>query len=182
VTHAPSKSFLEKRVNGTVLRLQEGDLTAMSVDALVFYAREDLQLGSGYGVAIQSRGGNSVKVELDRIGHIHMGQAVITGAGHLQAKHIIHVCGPKFQEPEMEQKLRHAMQSVLAIAEEHQLRTIAFPPLGTGFYGVPLDLCARVMVETIQDLLEKPTTLQETTICVVDRRDFAGFQKRIEAW
>jgi len=182
MTTALGGSNLEKKVHETVLRLQEGDLTAMPVDAFVFYAREDLQLGSGYGTAIQSRGGISIREELDRVGHLDMGQAIITGAGKLQAKHIIHVCGPKFQEPETEQKLRQAMRSALTIAEEHQLRTIAFPPLGAGFYGVPLDLCARVMVETLRDFLEKPTTLKEITICVVDRRDFAGMQKRIEAW
>ncbi len=179
---APSSSLVEKKVNGTVVRLQQGDLTAMPVDALVFYVRDDLQLGSGYGAAIQSRGGSAVKDELDRIGHVSMGEAVITGGGRLKAKNIIHVCGPKFQEPETEQKLRLAMRSALRVAEERSLRTLAFPPLGTGFYGIPIDLCARVMSETLQDFLNKPTTLEEITICVMDRRDFAGFEKRLEGW
>ncbi len=179
---APSNSFVEKRVNGTVVRLEQGDLTAMPVDALVFYARDDLQLGSGYGTAIQSRGGSAVIEELDRIRHVDVGDAVVTGGGRLKAKHIIHVCGPKFQEPEMEQKLRQAMRSALTKAEERHLRTLAFPPLGTGFYGVPLDLCARVMSETLQDFLNKSTTLEEVTICVMDQRDFAGFQKLMEGW
>lgn len=182
MTETASCSLIEKKVNGTVVRLQEGDLTALPADAMVFYAREDLQLGSGYGTAIQARGGSAVKTELEAMGRIQMGEAVVTGGGGLQATHIIHVCGPKFQEAETEQKLRQAMHSMLVIARERQFRTITVPPLGTGFYGVPPDLSARVMTEVIAESAKTKTTLETITICVNNGRDFAAFQKRLEAW
>jgi len=107
---------VEKTIGNTTIKLQHGDLTALPVDAFVFYAKEDLDLGSGYGTAIQTRGGLGVKKELDEIGSIGMGEAVITAAGSLNAKHIIHACGPKFREENEEEKLRNCMMSSLKVA------------------------------------------------------------------
>ena len=168
----------ELKVNRAVIRLLKDDLTAMDVDAFVFYAREDLELGSGYGNAIQQRSGVVVKKELETFGgSIEMGDAVITGAGALKARHIIHACGPKFFEPDLEAKLRKCVQSALRVADEAKLKTVAFPPMGYGFYGVPLDLCGKVMLEEITGFLQGDTTLEEVILCVVDVRDFTGFEK-----
>ncbi len=167
----------ELKVAGSVVRLVKDDLTAMDVDAFVYYAREDLDLGSGYGNAIQQRSGLAVKKDLEAIGTVEMGGAVITGAGALKARHIIHACGPKFFEPDLETKLRKCMRSALRVAGEAKLKTVAFPPMGYGFYGVPMDLCGRVMIEEITGFLEGETTLEEVILCVVDRRDFLGLEK-----
>jgi O-acetyl-ADP-ribose deacetylase (regulator of RNase III) len=99
----------------------------------------------------------------------------------LKARNIIHAVGPRFQEEEIEQKLRRTMRRVLEIAAENGVETLAFPPMGTGFYGVPLDLCARVMVEETADHLEGETCLREVTICIRDTRERAPFSNRIEA-
>ena len=170
---------VEKKVNGTLVRLEQGDLTALDVDAFVYYAREDLALGSGFGTAIQLRGGEAVKKELKAMGSLRMGEAVITGAGNMQAKHIIHACGPKFQEPDAELKLRNCITAALTVAEQKGLETIAFPPLGTGFYGVPLEACARVMAEALKSRLASPTHLKEVTICVIDRREYLAFRDKV---
>jgi O-acetyl-ADP-ribose deacetylase (regulator of RNase III) len=168
----------EITLNNTVVRLQQGDLTALPVDAFVYYARESLEIGSGFGTAIQVRGGDTIKKELQAIGRIQMGEAVITSAGKMNAKHIIHACGPKFQEPETERKLRECLLSSLQCAEKNGLKTIAFPPMGSGFYGIPLDLCATIMFEAIKDFIRKGTSLEEVTICAMDKREFAAFQKK----
>ncbi|RJP72820.1 MAG: O-acetyl-ADP-ribose deacetylase [Candidatus Abyssobacteria bacterium SURF_17] len=172
---------IEKKVGNAVVRLQHGDLTALPVDAFVFYAREDLQIGSGYGTAIQTRGGASVKKELDTIGRIKMGGAVITGAGEMKARHIVHACGPKFQEPDIEKKLRQCVQSALAVADKAGIKTLAFPPMGTGFYGVPLDLCANTMLDCIKSFLQTVECLEEVIICVIDYRDYVPFRKKMES-
>jgi len=177
---SPAVTSLEKPLHGARVRLEQGDLTALPVDALVFYAREDLALGSGFGTAIQSRGGDTIKKELAAIGAVKMGQAVMTGAGNLAARHIIHACGPKFQEPQVEEKLRASVSAALAIAHEAGLRSIAFPAMGAGFYGVPLDLCARVMLDAIDLALFGGVAPPEIIICVRDGREFAAFQKRME--
>jgi O-acetyl-ADP-ribose deacetylase (regulator of RNase III) len=173
-------SPIEKKVGKTSLKLQHGDLTALPVDAFVFYAREDLQLGSGYGTAIQGRGGASVQRELNEVGTIGMGEAVITGAGSMNASHIVHACGPKFQEPDSEKKLRQCMLSSLRAAAGAGIKTLAYPPMGAGFYGVPLDVSADIMLESIKSFLEDESSLEEVIICVIDYRDYLPFSKRME--
>jgi O-acetyl-ADP-ribose deacetylase (regulator of RNase III) len=168
-------------IGKTTVRLQHGDLTALPVDAFVFYAREDLQIGSGYGTAIQTRGGASVKKELEKIGGIKMGEAVMTRAGDMNARHIIHACGPKFQEHDLDSKLRACVHAALREADVAGLKTIALPPMGAGFYGVPLDLCATVMLDVIKSFLQKGTSLEEVIICVIDYRDYVPFSKKMES-
>jgi O-acetyl-ADP-ribose deacetylase (regulator of RNase III) len=168
-------------VNRTVVRLACGDLTALAVDAFVFYAREDLRLGSGFGTAIQVRGGDAVKKELEKMDRLRMGQAAVSGAGAMKAKFIIHACGPKFQEPNTEPKLRQSVLAALGAAEERRVKTLAFPPMGAGVYGVPLEVCAGVMLEAIQAYLQGPTALEEVILCVADKREFSAFQPGMEA-
>ena len=171
---------VEKKVNETVIKLQQGDLTAMAVDAWVFYAKEDLEIGSGYGTAISSRGGLAVAKELEAIGSIKMGEAVITGAGEMNAKHVIHACGPKFQEKDVEKKLRDCMASSLKVAVENGVKTLAYPPMGAGFYGVPLDLCAKVMLEAITGFVKGDASLDEIVICTIDYRDYVPFRAQLD--
>ena len=172
---------LEVKVGKTAIKLQHGDLTALPVDAFVFYAREDLEIGSGYGTAIQGRGGASIKKELEEIGSIKMGEAVITDAGNMNVAHIIHACGPKFQEADLERKLRECMESSLRVANKAGLKTIAYPPMGAGFYGVPLDMSANVMLDCLKSFLQNDTSLEEIIICVIDYRDYVPFSKKLES-
>jgi O-acetyl-ADP-ribose deacetylase (regulator of RNase III) len=169
------------RVNGKSIRLEKGDLMAAPVDAVVFYAREDLQLGSGFGSAILARGGVAIQNELDLIGHIAVGEAVVTSAGSMPSRHIIHACGPKFQEADLEAKLSKCVRSALEAAAAKDFKTIAFPPMGAGFYGVPLQLCAMVMLEIIGGFLALPSSIEEVTIYVIDDREFRAFEARFPA-
>ncbi|MFI5118747.1 MAG: macro domain-containing protein [Terriglobales bacterium] len=181
MTVTPSTQALETTVNGKRIRLQKGDLTALPVDAVVFYARQDLQLGAGFGSAIQARGGAAVKKELEKIGSVEMGGAAITSAGNMQARHIIHACGPKFRESDTEKKLRKCVQSALEQASAAKLKSVAFPPMGAGFYGVALDLTAKVMLEVVRRFLETPSSIEEVIICVIDDRELKAFRPQFEA-
>ncbi len=170
---------VETKVGSTKVKLLREDLTALKVDAFVYYARENLDIGTGYGTAIQMRGGLEVKKELEKIGSIRMGECVITTAGMMNCEHIIHVCGPKFLEPDIEKKLRTCMENVLKTAKKNGLKTLALPPMGTGFYGVPLPVCVSVMIDTITQHIRGGTTLEEIIICVVDKRDFNAFKEKV---
>lgn len=170
----------EERVVGkTRVRIEKGDLTNMDVDAFVFYAQHDLKLGSGFGTAISGRGGPSIQKELAEIGSIETCDAVMSGAGNLKAKHIIHAVGPRFQEEDIEGKLRKTMENTLRLADENGIKTLAFPPMGTGFYGIPLDLCAKVMLESIKRHLEGGSELEEISIITLDKREFTPFKARL---
>jgi O-acetyl-ADP-ribose deacetylase (regulator of RNase III) len=169
------------RTNGKVLRLEKSDLIAATADAIVFYAREDLQLGSGFGSAILARGGVTIQKELDGVGRVGMGEAVVTSAGSLPSRSIIHACGPKFQEPDLEGKLRKCLQASLEAAAARGFKTVALPPMGAGFYGVPLELCAQVMLEVIGGFLAQSSSIEEVILCVLDDREFRVFQAKLPA-
>ncbi len=172
--------MVERKIGDKSLRLVREDITEMEVDAFVFDVTEDLKLGSGFGAAIQQRGGIVIQKELDEIGSCPTGEAVVTEAGILKADWIIHANGPKFREEDEEGKLRKTVQSALARAEEKGVKRLAFPPMGTGLYQVPLDLCSRVMVETITEHLANGSTLQEVLIAAPDNREFDPFKAQIE--
>ncbi|HEY3357018.1 MAG TPA: macro domain-containing protein [Polyangia bacterium] len=172
---------MEKLVNGLVLRLVRGDITDLDVEAFVYDARPDLVLGTGYGGAIAQRGGQEIAAELKPKGPLAVGEAVASGGGKLKAKHIIHTVGPKFQEPDEEQKLRRAVASALRCAGELGVTRLAFPPLGTGLYAVPLDVCARVLLEVVQAHAQAGTGLREVIVCAVDSREYQPFEARLKA-
>jgi len=170
----------ERRIGEKALRLVRGDITELEVEAFVFDVTEDLKLGSGFGGAIQQRGGIVIQKQMDELGTCPTGEAVVTEAGILKADWIIHANGPKFREEGEEDKLRRTVQSALARAEEKGVRRLAFPPMGTGLYQVPLDLCTRVMVDTISEHLKNGTTLEEVLIVAPDNREFGPFKAQIE--
>jgi O-acetyl-ADP-ribose deacetylase (regulator of RNase III) len=169
----------ERKIGDKVLRLVRGDITDMDVQAFVFDITEDAKLGSGYGGAIQQRGGIVIQKELDEIGSVPKGTAVMTEAGILKAERIIHVNGPKFREEGEEEMLRRTTTAALALAEEKGISQIAFPPIGTGLYQVPLDLCARVMVQTISEHLESTSSVKEVLLVALDNREHVPLEAAI---
>jgi O-acetyl-ADP-ribose deacetylase len=170
----------ELRVNQRVIRLVKGDIADLEIEAFVYYARPNLVLGSGFGTAISLRGGPQIKEELKKLGSIGTGEAVVTGAGTMKAKHIIHAVGPRFQEEDTEGKLRATVLSALMRAEEKKIKRLAFTAMGAGFYGVPLDLCARVCLAAVREYLESPTGLEEAVFCLNDFREYQPFQARLK--
>ncbi len=172
--------MVERRVGDGVLRLVKGDITEIDVEAFVYDITADLKLGSGFGAAIQQRGGVVIQKELDEVGHLPVGEAVVTQAGILKATHIIHTNGPKFREMDEERKLRRAVLASLQRAEERGIKQLAFPPLGTGLYQVPVDLCARVMVDTITEHLANGGAVREVLIVARDGRELKPFETTIQ--
>ena len=173
--------MMERRLNGAVVRVVQGDITDLEVEAFVYDARPDLVLGSGYGGAIAQRGGPAIQAELKTKGPLEVGQATVSGAGNLKAKHIIHAVGPKFQEPDEERKLRQATLEALRRAEEAGITQVALPPMGTGLYGVPLDVCSRVMVEAVKEHLSSAPKIKEVVFVAVDAREYQPFEARLKA-
>jgi O-acetyl-ADP-ribose deacetylase len=167
------------QIGRSIVRLVRGDITDLEVDAFVFYARSDLALGTGFGTAISQRGGPSIAKELTGQGPIATGQVVVSGAGNLKAQHIVHAVGPKFNEPDTEAKLRTTVLNSLKAADEKGVKRIALPPMGAGFYGTPLDVCARVMLDAISEYLRRETKIEEVILCVMDKREWAPLESRL---
>ena len=160
------------------LRLHKGDITDLDIESFVYYAREDLALGSGFGTAIAVRGGPSIQKELNEIGKIKITEAVVSSAGEMKAKYIVHANGPKFQEENLPEKLKQTIINSLKKAEEKGIKAIAFPPMGVGFYGVPLDQSAEITLTTIKEYLSGETKLEDVTVCLNDNREFIPFEKK----
>lgn len=169
--------MVERRVGDKVIRLIRGDITDMEVDAFVFDLTADCKLGSGYGGAIATRGGKVVQDQLGAVGTLPTGEAVVTTGGNLKAKFVIHVNGPKFHEPDTPGKLARSVQSALRRADEKGLAALAFPPIGTGLYQVPMDLCAKVLLDTVGEHLKGSTSLREVLFVALDSREYAPFAK-----
>jgi O-acetyl-ADP-ribose deacetylase (regulator of RNase III) len=170
----------ERRIGDKVMRLVQGDVTKMQVDAFVHDITSDLKLGSGFGSAIQQRGGVVIQKELDQVGHLPVGESVVTQAGVLKAEYIIHANGPKFREEQEEDKLRRTVRSALSRAEEKGIKVLAMPPIGTGLYQVPVDLCARVMVDEVASHLQNSGSVREVLFVVRDTREYSPFAAKIQ--
>jgi len=170
----------ELKLGQGVIRLTTGFIIDLNVDAIVFYAGSDLALGSGFGAAISAKGGPKVQEELKKIGRIEISEAAITSGGNLKAKYIIHAAGPRFQEENLEEKLRLTTLNALRRAEEINIQSLAFPAMGAGFYGVPLEVCARVTLEVARKYLEESKGLREVIFCLRDSREHKPFQEQMK--
>ena len=169
-----------KKIKNSTLSVMKADVTDTEIDAFVFYARNDLKLGSGFGNAIALRGGPSIRKELENLGPLKVTEVVVTTAGTMKAKHIIHACGPKFQEQNTEQKMKTTIINVLKAAEANGIESIAFPPMGAGFYGVPIDSSAKITIDTIADYLAKGTEIKDVVICANDTREYKALAPKLQ--
>src|SRR5512142_453867 len=137
---------IEKKINNTTLRLVSADLTGRDVDAIVNAANDRLQHGGGVAGAIVRKGGRVIQDESDKIGFVPVGGAAITTAGKLKARYVIHAVGPRMGEGDEDNKLKSAINSVLALAAGEKLRSISVPAVSAGIFGFPKDRCAKILV------------------------------------
>ncbi len=174
-----AENKLSLELNGTTLELIEADITELAADAIVNAANEQLQLGSGVAGAIREKGGPSIQEECDRIGSTPVGTAVMTGAGELDAKQVIHAVGPKNGEGDEDRKLAAAVRSALALADRNGLRTIAIPAISTGNFGFPVDRAARIMLTEIHRYLQGGTKLNKVTVALFDESTYSTFKREL---
>jgi O-acetyl-ADP-ribose deacetylase (regulator of RNase III) len=166
------------QVGGATLRLVQGDITQAPAEALVTAANSGLRGGGGVDGAIHRAAGPELIGELWGLGECPPGEARITGAGRLPARHIIHAVGPIWDggdqgEPEL---LASAYRSALALAEAHGVRTIAFPSISTGAYGYPEPEAARIALRTVLDHLRGGTGLIEVTFVLFTPQTLASYE------
>jgi O-acetyl-ADP-ribose deacetylase len=133
------------------LEVVEGDITKLDVDAIANAANDRLWMGAGVAGAIKRAGGDEIEREAVAQGPISLGDAVATSAGRLDASHVIHgaVMGQDLRTTS--DLVRRTTQRCLEVAEELEARSLALPAFGTGVGGLPLDLCAREMVDVAHE-------------------------------
>jgi O-acetyl-ADP-ribose deacetylase len=166
-------------MNNTTLELVEGDITDLDVEAIVNAANENLVLGGGVAGTIKRRGGPSVQEECRRIGSTGVGTAVITGAGKMKFKHVIHAVGPKMGEGDEDRKLSAAVRSSLALADRHGLKSVAIPAISTGNFGFPVERCARILLTEVHRYLQGGTKLSRVIVCLYDEATWKLFAREL---
>jgi len=171
---------MEITLNEKRLKLLDGNIALLDVDAIVNAANKSLFLGSGVAGAIHRLAGPSVQRECSAVGPIAVGKAVMTGAGDLKARHVIHAVGPVYGEGEEDEKLRQATLSSLALADRNRLNSMAFPAISTGIFGFPLERCSRIMLETALGFLRTHSYPKEIVFCLYGANAFRLFSETLQ--
>ena len=168
---------MERRINEVTIRCLEGDICDRDVDAIVNAANNQLWMGGGVAGAIKRRGGPQIEREAVAKGPLPIGESVVTGAGNLPARHVIHaaVMGPDLATNA--DHIRRATLSALARADELALSSLAFPALGTGVGGFPLDECADLMLEAVAEHTRAGTTLKSIEFVLFGRQAYDAFSR-----
>ncbi|RLI04076.1 O-acetyl-ADP-ribose deacetylase [Candidatus Bathyarchaeota archaeon] len=170
---------MKVKVKNSIIELTKGDITDLEVDAIVNAANSQLKLGGGVAGAIRRKGGPKIQEECDRIGYCPVGGAVITSAGNLKAKYVIHAVGPRYGEGDEDNKLKNATLNSLKIADQYKVKTIAFPAISTGIFGFPKDRCAKIMLSTAAEYLKGQTGIEKVVFCLYDDETFRVFQEKL---
>ncbi|RPI32913.1 MAG: macro domain-containing protein [Nitrospiraceae bacterium] len=172
----------EHRIGNRDIRLVQGDITERDTDAIVNAANSHLQHGGGVAGAIVRKGGQVIQDESDKIGFTPVGHAVLTSAGRLSAKFVIHAVGPRMGEGDEENKLKNAVYNSLLLASQKGLQSISMPAISSGIFGFPKDRCAKILVRESADFLKKQTksSLKVVEFCIYDDLTMGYFKKEFE--
>jgi len=162
------------------VEILQGDLTEMDVDAIVNAANNDLKLGGGVAGAIRRKGGPQIQIECDEIGPIPVGGAAVTSGGNLKARYVIHAASMELGGRTTSQALRNSTAHSLRTAAQKNLKTIAFPAVGTGIAGFPMRECAEIMLGEVARHLEGPTSIERVSFVLFDKEALEVFEEVFE--
>lgn len=167
------------------MELTVGDITKLEVDAIVNAANQKMLGGGGVDGAIHRAAGPKLRLECERLPELQpgvrcpTGQARITGGHDLPAGHVIHTVGPVYNggnSGEAEQ-LASCYRESLNLAEQHGLRSVAFPAISTGVYGYPVDEAAGIAVRTVKQWLDNHELPERVIFCCFSESDAEHYRR-----
>jgi O-acetyl-ADP-ribose deacetylase len=167
-------------IHDTKIDLTKGDLTEVEADAVVNPANTKLVMGGGLAAAIKKKGGQSIEDQAKRKGPIREGEAVITGAGKLKAKFVIHAATMALDFKTDQKIIRKATRSALEKTKEEAIKSIALPALGCGVGGFRKDEAAKIMLEEVMTYAQKSKNLDKVLFVLYDDQTYRVFKKIIE--
>lgn len=170
---------MEKEQQKIKISVIQGDIAEQEVDAIVNAANNHLWMGAGVAGAIKRKGGTEIEKEAMKKGPIPVGEAVVTKAGKLKAKYVIHAAVMGQDLVTKEEYIRNATLNSLKRAEELKIESIAFPAFGTGVGGFPVDKCARIMLEGVKDFSRKAEYLKEVLFVLFDKKSYDIWSVRL---
>lgn len=174
---------MEMKINGSVLSVVEGDITHEETDAVVNAANSGLRGGGGVDGAIHRAGGPAIMTECRKIGGCPTGGAVITTAGNLKARYIIHAVGPVYRDGSKgeDRLLKSAYMESLQRASEKGLQSISFPAISAGAYGYPLREAARIALQTAAGFLKEHPDIKLVRFVLFGRETYLVFEEELKA-
>jgi len=161
-----------------MLELLQGDITKIQVDAIVNAANTSLLGGGGVDGAIHRIGGKTILEDCLKIrskqGGCKVGEAVITTAGNLPAKFVIHTVGPVWNNGKSNEEslLSSAYTNSLKLALDNQIQSIAFPNISTGIYKFPKNIAAQIAIKTVADFLETTNKIEKVIFVCFDTENY----------
>ena len=171
---------MKTQINKTAFEITSGDITQQDTEAIVNAANSRLAGGGGVDGAIHRAGGPAIMAETRQKypGGCPTGQAVITGAGNLKAKYVIHTVWPIYHgQPQDTELLASAYRESLKLADKNGIKSISFPSISTGAYGYPVEEAARIALETIKNYLAGETGLKLVRLVLFSDFDFSIYKK-----
>jgi O-acetyl-ADP-ribose deacetylase (regulator of RNase III) len=169
-----SEVFMADEKLSTRVAVVEGDITKQNVDAIVNAANTTLLGGGGVDGAIHRAAGPELLEECRKLGGCPTGQAKITRGYRLPAKWVIHTVGPVWRDGRHgeDDLLANCYRSCFALAEQHNLRSLAFPSISTGAYGFPMERAARIAVRETRTFLEKNNLVERVLLVCFGKSAF----------
>ena len=172
---------MQQTIQNSTLILAVGDITTETTDAIVNAANSRLAGGGGVDGAIHRAGGPTIMEQCRRIGGCPTGQAVITTAGNLNTRYIIHAVGPHYYQGTGKEAalLKSAYLESIKLASKHHLRSIAFPAISTGAYGYPLHEAAQIALRTIIEYIRENPDIQLVKFILYDQHIYDVFAEEL---
>ena len=164
------------------IRIVEGDITELEVDAIVNAANSSLLGGGGVDGAIHRAAGPELLEECRTLGGCPTGEVRLTKGYDLPAKFVIHAVGPVWDGGGSgeDESLASCYRNALTVAVENGIRTIAFPAISTGIYGFPLKRATKIAVAEVRNFLKKQPKIQQVTFCCFDERTTDAYHEAVE--
>jgi O-acetyl-ADP-ribose deacetylase (regulator of RNase III) len=163
------------------IELWNGDICDLEVDAIVNAASTSLWMSTGVGGALKRRGGDAIEFAAVRQAPAPLGGAIVTTAGTLAARAVIHAASLDNNRRTSAEVIASAVRSALARAREIGATSIAFPALGTGVGGFPLDEAARVTVAAVRETAPSVPTLERVVFALRGAAAYPAFQVALAA-
>lgn len=167
---------MEILVRETQIELFQGDITQVEADAIVNSANNRLWMGAGVAGAIKSKGGQDIEDEAVSKGPIPIGEAVATSAGRLKTKYVIHAAGMGTDLRTDQIKIKNATKNSLLRADELNLKSIAFPSIGTGVGGFAEDEAADIMLRCAIEHVKGKTSLKRIIFVLYGASTYETFE------
>ena len=162
------------------IEVRQGDITEADTEAIVNAANNQLWMGSGVAGAIKRKGGDEIEKDAMAKGPIEIGEAVESTAGKLPFKYVIHAAGMGQDLKTDEDLVYRVTKNSILLADRLNLKSLAFPAIGTGIGGFPLNVCARVMIRAARELSNELKSIERIQFVLFDDEGYKAFSAKYE--